>query len=90
MIQATFDQSEFEIILAEWLVACDQPFDQVGHPAFRKLLNYVHAPARKPLSIPGRTTIRKRIMKLGQDSIESTKNMFKVSYFGHSQQLLCY
>lgn len=37
--------------------------------------------SRKPLSIPGKTTIRKRIMKMGDDVIEQIKSMFKVCLF---------
>lgn len=94
----TWNQAEFEDILAEWIVACDQPFNQVDHPAFHALLNYVHLHARKALSIPGRTTIRKRIMKLGEDTIQSMQTMFRVCYpfhfswatlLTHSQDLDC-
>ncbi|KIL54477.1 hypothetical protein M378DRAFT_92476 [Amanita muscaria Koide BX008] len=37
---ALWDQAEFEKFLTEWIIACDQPFDQVEHPAFQTLLNY--------------------------------------------------
>lgn len=76
----TWDQHEFEELLAQWIVACDQPFDQVEHPGFKRLLDYTYKHARKPLKIPGRHTIRTRIMKMGQDTIEETSRMFAVHF----------
>jgi hypothetical protein len=72
-------------MLAEWIVLTDQPFDIVDNPAFRELVTYVHHPAPE-LKIPHRDAMRRRIMKLGEDTIQSTKQMFAVctdisSYF---------
>jgi hypothetical protein len=58
------------------MVSCNQPFEEVERPAFRKLLNYVHMASHKPLTIPGHTTIKKHIMKMGEDTIKSTQKMF--------------
>ncbi|KAF4617983.1 hypothetical protein D9613_012957 [Agrocybe pediades] len=75
-VNASWDQAEFEGLLVEWMVSCDQPFEEVERPAFRALLDYVHMASRKPLRVPGRTTIKKCIMHMGEDSVAKTKEMF--------------
>lgn len=75
--QAEWDQEKFETLLAEWLVACDQPFDSVEKPEFRDLLQYVH---RRNLKIPKRTTVRCRIMDMGAKAVADTAKMFSVSF----------
>jgi len=77
-MKASWNQAEFETLLTEFIVSCDEPFDHVESEAFQKLLRYVHAPACKELQIPGRTTVCRRIMKMGEDTIESTQKMFSV------------
>ena len=72
-------------MLAEWIVLTDQPFDLVDSSAFRELVTYVHHPAPE-LTIPHRDAIKRRILKLGEDTFRSTKQMFAVptdcpSYF---------
>ncbi|KAG6823964.1 hypothetical protein H0H92_008436 [Tricholoma furcatifolium] len=52
-----FDQDKFEELLAEWIVLCDQPFDEVDKQPFRRLLEYVHRPSGKTLKIPHCTAI---------------------------------
>ncbi|KAK0437750.1 uncharacterized protein EV420DRAFT_1280417 [Desarmillaria tabescens] len=47
-----WDQAKFERLLLEWIVACDQPFEEVERPEFQSLLNYTHHPAPEPLHIP--------------------------------------
>ncbi|KAL0945053.1 hypothetical protein HGRIS_012008 [Hohenbuehelia grisea] len=66
--EAAWDQAEFEKILAEWMVACDQPFEEVERREFKRLLQYTHR-GSKPLHIPGRTTMKTRILQLGKDTI---------------------
>ncbi|KAG0693873.1 hypothetical protein DFH29DRAFT_815918, partial [Suillus ampliporus] len=39
---ANWDQNMFEQLLAEWMVACDQPFEEVDRLEFRRLLEYTH------------------------------------------------
>lgn len=68
-----WNQDEFERLLAEWTVACDQPFEEVDRPEFRKLLEYTHH--RPSLHIPHRKSIRTRIMKMGEDTMEGVKKM---------------
>lgn len=62
------------------MVACDQPFEEVDRPEFRAMLSYAHHPA-PTLKIPHCDTIKRRIMQMGKDTIESTKAMFKVHGF---------
>lgn len=73
-------------MLAEYLVACDQSFDEVDKPEFRRLLEYTHL--RSSLHIPHRTATRNRIMKMGDDSIEGVKSMIKVRKLSRKQFLL--
>jgi hypothetical protein len=72
-----WDQEKFEDLLAKWIVATDQPFFTVEEPEFRALLAYIHHPSPN-LKIPHRDAIRRRIMKMGDDTIQATKQMFMV------------
>jgi hypothetical protein len=40
--EENWDQEKFEQLLTEWMVACDQPFEEVEQPEFRRLLEYTH------------------------------------------------
>ena len=75
--QGPWDQVKFENMLSEWIVLIDQPFDLVNNTAFHKLVTYVHHPAPE-LKIPHCDAMKRRIMKLGEDTIRSTKGMFAV------------
>jgi hypothetical protein len=70
------------------MVACDQPFDEVDKPEFRRLLEYTHL--RPSLHIPHRHAMKSRIMKMGEDTIEGIKRMITVCfvYTSHNLQLL--
>ncbi|KAF8219860.1 hypothetical protein L208DRAFT_1337330, partial [Tricholoma matsutake] len=48
-----WDQAKFEKLLVEWIVACDQQFEEVEHPALHALLMYTHYPGLPTLNIPG-------------------------------------
>ncbi|KAJ7922597.1 hypothetical protein B0H13DRAFT_1534487, partial [Mycena leptocephala] len=37
-VQGNFEQEVFNRLLAEWIVACDQPFDEVEKPEFIRLM----------------------------------------------------
>jgi hypothetical protein len=63
--------------LAEWIVACDQPFEEVDRPEFRRLLEYIHM-GSKPLDIPHRGAIKDRIMKLGKSTVQGIQKIVKV------------
>src|SRR5437016_12386036 len=58
------------------MVVCDQPFEEVDRPEFRRLLEYTHF--RPSLVIPKRFAMRSRIMKMGEDTVEGTKKMIAV------------
>ena len=64
--------------MAEWIITCDQPFEEVDRSEFRDMLTYAHHPTPN-LKIPHRDAIRRRIMKMGEDSVQSTKDMFAMS-----------
>ena len=83
-LKGGFVQEEFENLLTEWIVACDQPFDEVDKQPFCKLLQYVHRPSTKSLRIPHRTAVWTRIMKMGEDTVDSVKKMFLVGYYIYS------
>jgi hypothetical protein len=68
---------KFEKLLTEWMVACDQPFEEVDRPEFRQLLEYTHL--GPSLKIPHRQTMKNRVMKMGEDTIEGTKQMISAS-----------
>jgi hypothetical protein len=76
-MKSPWDQGKFEQLIAEWIVACDQPFEEVDRQEFRDMLTYAHHPSPS-LKIPHRDAIRRRILKMGEDTIASTKEMFKV------------
>ena len=71
-----FDQKQFDQYLHEWKVAADQPFDATENPEFRRLLEYTHL--RSGLHIPSASTVKRRIMKLGEDTIQGIKDMIAV------------
>ncbi|KAJ6472270.1 hypothetical protein DFH09DRAFT_954153, partial [Mycena vulgaris] len=77
-LQGIFDQEVFNALLAEWIVACDQPFDEVEKPEFIRLMEYTHHGSTLNFKVPGRTAIRSRIMKMGEDTVEGTHKMFAV------------
>ncbi|KAJ3004761.1 hypothetical protein NUW54_g4661 [Trametes sanguinea] len=64
-----WDQAVFTELLAEWIAACDQPFDAVEKPEFIKLLQFVHhRPTR--LAVPSATTIKRRISEMSDDYVQ--------------------
>ncbi|KAI1782084.1 hypothetical protein LXA43DRAFT_977757 [Ganoderma leucocontextum] len=74
-----WDQDRFERLLAEWIAACDQPFDAVEKPELHTLLQYTH---RSPehLDIPSAATIKKRIMDLSDEYVEELAATIKVRH----------
>ena len=73
-----WDQVKFEDMLAKWLVATDQPFSTVDDPEFRDFLTYAHHPAPN-LKIPHRDAIKRRVMRMYEDTIRATRQMFQAS-----------
>lgn len=72
-------------MLAEWIVTSDQPFSEAENPFFRRMLQYVHGRNRK-LQIPGKTTTRRHIMQMGEDTKKDIKTFFKVCAHSHHAQ----
>ena len=75
--QGPWDQAKFEQYLTEWIVACDQPFDEVENPEFVEMMNFTHHTGGQ-LKIPGRNAIKRRVMKMGEDTIEGVREMLLV------------
>lgn len=79
IFKSPWDPKEFERLLVEWIVACDQPFEEVERPEFIALLEYTHHRTTK-LHIPSAPTIKRQVMKLGETMQENMKNMIAVCY----------
>jgi len=77
--QAPWDQEKFEQVVTEWIVACDQPFDEVEKQEFVTMMNFVRHTG--PLKIPKREGIKRRVMKMGEEIIEGVREMFMVCSF---------
>jgi hypothetical protein len=73
-----WDQGKFEELLTKWIVATDQPFSTVEDPEFREFVTYTHHPLA--LRVPHRDAIRKRVMKMGLDTRDDIRRMFKVRF----------
>ena len=67
----------FKRYLAEWVVACDQPFEEVERPELRRLLEYAHM-GSKLLNILHQTALRDCIMKMGKSTITGIQKLVKV------------
>ncbi|KAF8812195.1 hypothetical protein BYT27DRAFT_7221221 [Phlegmacium glaucopus] len=80
-----WDQARFEELLLKWVVACDQPFDKVEKPEFKKLMEYTRHCAQ-PLKMPGQNGIKRRVMDMGEGGINETKIMFAVALTGTQEQ----
>lgn len=81
--QGPWDQEKFEQLLTEWIIACDQPFDEVEKPEFITMMNVTHSTGG-PLKIPKREGIKRRVMKMGSETIEGVREMFSVSLYLNS------
>jgi hypothetical protein len=72
-----WNQQTFETLLVEWIVACDQPFEEVDCPEFQKLLEYMHF--QPSLWIPHHGPIHSCIMKMGEDTVQGVQNLIMVT-----------
>jgi hypothetical protein len=61
----------------EWVIACDQPFEKVERPEFVAMMKYRHHTGTS-LKIPKRDGIKRRLMKMGDDTIQDVHKMFSV------------
>ncbi|KAK7013893.1 hypothetical protein R3P38DRAFT_3277656 [Favolaschia claudopus] len=75
--QAKKDRSLFDTLFAEWMVTCDQPFDEVEKPEFIWLMEYTHHRSTLNFRVPGRKAITTKIMKMGEDTVDGTRKMFQ-------------
>jgi hypothetical protein len=66
-----------EHFLTEWIIACDQPFDEVEKEEFIKLLTYARHP-QSSVKLPSREGVQRRVMKMGEDTINGIQEMFVV------------
>jgi hypothetical protein len=64
-------------LLTKWIVASDQPFEEVEKPELTDLLNYIN---RTPssLKIPSHFTVKRHVMKMGAKSVQEMKDLFAV------------
>ena len=74
-----FNQQQFDQYLHEWIVVADQPFDVTENPEFHCLLEYTHL--HPGLYIPSASTIKRHIMKMGEDTIQGINDMIAVCHF---------
>ncbi|KAM6491683.1 hypothetical protein JOM56_012845 [Amanita muscaria] len=72
-----WDQDKFERLLTEWIIACDQPFDEVEKEEFIKLMTYARHPA-PTVKLPSCEGVRRRVMKMGENTIGGIHEMFAV------------
>lgn len=86
--QGPWDQAKFERLFAEWIVACDQPFDEVDKE-FVKLMTYARHPAPS-VKCPSREGIRRRVITMGDDTIAGIREMFEAGVIWYSMILLTY
>ena len=73
-----WSQEKFENLLTKWIIASDQPFDEVENPKLSELLNYVNRSA-SPLKIPSHFTVKRHVMKMGAEGIQYMKDLFAVN-----------
>jgi len=76
-IQEPWNQERFEELLTRWIVASDQPFEEVEKPELVDVLVYVHR-SLPSLKIPSRFTVKRRVMKMGAEGVQGMKELFAV------------
>ena len=62
----------------EWVIACDQPFEEVQRPEFITMMNYTHHVVGTGLKISKRDGIKQCLMKMGDNTIDDVRKMFSV------------
>jgi hypothetical protein len=67
------------------MVACDQPFDEVEKPEFIAAMSYGRSSSK--FTLPKRDGVRRRVMKLGDETVQEIKDMFAVIHFNAELQL---
>ena len=74
-LQGPWDQDEFEWLFTEWVVACDQPFDEVEKPKFIDLMEYTHH-SGESLKLIKCDAVKRHTMEMGDETIEGVGEMF--------------
>lgn len=74
--QEPWNQEKFEQLLIEWMIACDQPFDEVEKPEFIAAMSYGCTASK--FNLPKWDGVRRWVMKLGDETVEQIKAMFAV------------
>ncbi|KAF8808966.1 hypothetical protein BYT27DRAFT_7285979 [Phlegmacium glaucopus] len=72
-----WDQEKFEQLLTKWIIACNQPFDEVEKPEFITMMNFTHCNVGS-LKIPKHDAIKQHVMRMGEETIEGVCKMFLV------------
>lgn len=76
LLKEPWNQSVFEQKMTTWIAASDTPFSEVESPHFKSLLKYVRG--NSDLFIPSAQTIQRRVMKMGDTSVEDLKQTIQV------------
>ena len=66
---------KFDRLVTEWIVACDQPFDEVENFEFKRMM---HA-ANPNASLPSADAIQRRIVDMASETVAGLKTMISVS-----------
>lgn len=69
------------------MVACDQPFDEVEKPEFIAAMSYGR---NGKFTLPKRDGVRRRVMKLGDETVEQLKKMFAVKILNYKNMSRTY
>ncbi|KAF5324671.1 hypothetical protein D9611_004416 [Ephemerocybe angulata] len=73
--KAAWDQAKFDGLVVKWVVTTDQSFDAVDKESFRDMVTCAHG---SEVKIIHRSTVARRVLKLGEDTIEETREMFQL------------
>ncbi|KAF8812634.1 hypothetical protein BYT27DRAFT_7086466 [Phlegmacium glaucopus] len=69
-----WNQGNFERLLIEWMITCDQPFDEVEKPEFIAAMSYGRLTSK--FTLPKRDGVRRRVMKLGDETVQEITALF--------------
>ena len=88
--QEPFSQETWTRLVSEWVAACDQPFDAVEQPEFKRLIEYTTR-CNTTIKIPSSSTVKDSIMTMGDETVEDLKTLITVgdTLFSLSTQLIC-
>jgi hypothetical protein len=64
-------------LLTKWIIASNQPFEEVEKPKLIDLLTYINR-SLLPLKIPSRFTVKRCVMSMGAKGVQGMKELFAV------------